>query len=490
MKRLAIKEEMARSGVRFGTSGARGLVSSMTDELCVTYALAFLQHLSDSDQLREGSSLCLGGDRRPSTPRILRALGAAAKHYGIAVDDQGLLPSPALVLHGMKKANPTIMVTGSHIPEDRNGLKFTTAKGEIDKDDEKGMLAQIVELPDWFDEDGSLTEELEAPKTNSKATESYEERFTEAFPSGCLKGMRLGVFGHSAVGRELMVRLYERMGAEIIQLGFSESFVPVDTEAIRAEDVRSAKKWAKDERLDAIVSTDGDSDRPLLADEKGTWFRGDIAGIHTARFLRADAVSTAVSCNTALELSGFFPRVERTRIGSPYVIEGMEKLQKKGASGVVGYEANGGFLQLSPLAVRDGGELSPLPTRDPTIVHLALLLSAREAGVPLSRLNEALPQRVTASGRDQKFATERSMQLLQKLRAADSEKLAELIGLGTIDKVDNKDGLRLSLRTGEVLHLRPSGNAPELRCYAEAESDADANRLVEYGLSRAARLTP
>src|SRR5690606_595279 len=222
-------------------------------------------------------------------------------------------------------------------------------------------------------------------------------------------------------GREFMVRLYERLGANVVPLGFSDEFVPVDTEAIRLEDVVSAELWAKEFDLDAIVSTDGDSDRPLIADEKGAWFRGDVAGIHTARFLKADGVATPVSCNTALELCGEFAHTQRTRIGSPYVIDAMSYLEQQGAGRVVGYEANGGFLQQSRLTVPGGKELPPLPTRDPVIVHLALVLSAREVGIPLSRLNETLPRRVTASGRDQQFATERSAALLETLRAASFE---------------------------------------------------------------------
>jgi phosphomannomutase len=44
--------------------------------------------------------------------------------------------------------------------------------------------------------------------------------------------------------------------------------------------------------------------------------------------------------------------------------------------------------------------------------------------------------------------------------------------------------LRVTSDAGEILHLRPSGNAPELRCYAEADSPARAQALVAAGLER------
>lgn len=52
-------------------------------------------------------------------------------------------------------------------------------------------------------------------------------------------------------------------------LGRSESFIPVDTEAVSAETIRLMKAWAPEHGLDAIVSADGDGDRPLVADETG-----------------------------------------------------------------------------------------------------------------------------------------------------------------------------------------------------------------------------
>ncbi len=43
---VSIADLMARSGVAFGTSGARGLVSAMSDRVCFAYTQAFLQHLA------------------------------------------------------------------------------------------------------------------------------------------------------------------------------------------------------------------------------------------------------------------------------------------------------------------------------------------------------------------------------------------------------------------------------------------------------------
>ena len=296
--------------------------------------------------------------------------------------------------------------------------------------------------------------------------------------------MRLGFYEHSSVARDLLRDILEGLGAQVISLGRTDQFVPIDTEAVAEVDIRRARDWAVEHRFDAILSTDGDADRPLLGDERGDWLRGDVVGILCAQYLGARAVATPVSSNTALEKCGAFERIARTRIGSPFVIAGMEQLAAEGATNIVGFEANGGFLLGSRLE-KAGRALEPLPTRDAVLPILALLAMAREQGVPVSRLATGLPPRYTASDRLQNFPTEQSRALLASLAgstAALTEFLAPL-GLAAAG-LDQTDGLRVTLANGEILHLRPSGNAPELRCYAEAENQERANELAKAGLAR------
>ena len=59
--------------------------------------------------------------------------------------------------------------------------------------------------------------------------------------------------------------------------------------------------------------------------------------------------------------------------------------------------------------------------------------------------------------------------------------------MGKLTSVDQTDGARLTFDTGRVLHIRPSGNAPELRCYVEAEGEAEATGILEEALVNLAR---
>jgi len=469
-KLVFIESVMQTSGVRFGTSGARGLVSEMTDEVCYAYAAAFLQAVAI-----DAKAIVLGHDLRPSSPRISAACAAAIQATGRQVVYAGALPTPALAFYAEQIGAPAIVVTGSHIPFDRNGIKFYRADGEISKADELAISHAQVEVP-------SSVVLAELSSADARVNQTYVQRYVDFFGASSLAGAKVAVYEHSSVARDILRVIFEGLGATVISLGRADIFVPIDTEAVRAEDVAQAKLWAQQQQFDILVSTDGDADRPLIGDETGDWLRGDVAGILCAQFLHAQVVVTPVSSNTAVEKCGAFAQVIRTRIGSPYVIAGMESAVTSGA--VVGYEANGGFLLGSEI-VRNGRHLAALPTRDAVLPMLALLCLARERGCPVSQLAATLPARFSASDRLQNFATERSAALLAQLLVS-PKLLAETLAptAGALSHIDQTDGLRVTFENGDIVHLRPSGNAPELRCYAESATAQTAKILCDACLEK------
>lgn len=476
---ISIETLMKESGVTFGTSGARGLADAMTDRVCYLYTKAFISHCEKTYPGKR--VMAFAGDLRPSTPRILRALHAAVADSGWESIYAGQIPSPAIALYGIEEQIPTIMVTGSHIPDDRNGIKFNHPFGEITKRDESQMTSLSVSRDEsLFDSEQMLKAAPELPALNPEPEARYISRYLDFFGSKALSGLSVGVYQHSAVGRDILFQILEGLGAYVKPLGRSETFIPVDTEAIRAEDAAFAREQIKN-GFDSIVSTDGDSDRPLISDESGEWLRGDVLGILAARELGIEAVAVPVSCNTALEKSGSFKKIVRTRIGSPFVIEGMQELAKEFSS-VAGYEANGGFLLQSDLR-KDGKTLKALPTRDAILPIVVMLLAVRTSRENISDLLGSLPPRFTMSDRLKNFPTEKGRQLVQKF--SDISFAEEVFGKlsGKIVATDSTDGWRMTFDSGEVIHLRPSGNAPELRCYVEADSFQRAEELNREALA-------
>jgi phosphomannomutase len=455
---------IAESGIAFGTSGARGLVTQFTPDVCAAFTVAFIAGMKRNFSFNQ---VAIAIDNRPSSHAMAMACAGALQQLDIDVVYYDVVPTPALAYVAQEDAIPAIMVTGSHIPFDRNGLKFYRPDGEISKADEQVIITEQVEFTELCD--------LPVLTASNSAAEAYITRYTSLFDTQWLTGKRIGIYEHSSAGRDLYYRIFEKFGAEVIALERSDKFVPIDTEAVSAEDTLKAIQWSKEHNLDAIFSTDGDGDRPLMSDEKGNWLRGDILGLLSAEALNIEALAVPVSCNTAIELSNKFTHVERTKIGSPYVIAEFANLAKKFKS-VAGFEANGGFLLGSDVQV-NGRPLKALPTRD-AILPAIMLLAAAGDGV-ISTLINTLPQRFTYSDRIQNFATEKSQAIIRKGKT-DPTILLIKMGFEKVDikSVDETDGLRITLKDGRIAHLRPSGNAPELRCYAEADSYHQANDCV------------
>jgi len=495
----------------FGTSGLRGLVSEMTDLEVYVNTRGFLEYLLDRREIYRGDPVSMAGDLRPSTERILGSVARAIGDAGFRADYLGRIPSPALLWSALSQRRASVMVTGSHIPFDRNGVKFARPAGEVLKTDEAGILKAVAGVRAWeyarkgaespFADDGMILPERarSLPPLSSAGSESYTRRYLDFFPEDGLSGKRVVVYQHSAVGRDLLVGILRGLGAEVLPMERSESFIPIDTEDISDERLRELERLASVARdtlgrIDAIVSTDGDSDRPLVVgiahDGKVQFEGGDLLGILVAEYLRADAVVVPVSASDAVDL-WFGPRgvpVRKTRIGSPYVIEGMEELLARGGfRRIVGFEANGGFLTGSDLEL-GGRWLAALPTRDAVLPILAVLHLAAEKERSLPELFSELPPRFGKAGLIDGFPPRASRALLKRFSSETAVRelssfFTPKLGFGKVARCDLTDGIRLYFEGGDIAHIRPSGNAPQLRIYAVAGTQERANEIVRFALA-------
>ena len=166
---------------------------------------------------------------------------------------------------------------------------------------------------------------------------------------------------------------------------------------------------------------------------------------------------------------------------------------------VAGYEANGGFLLQTDLTweFADGTRTLPaLPTRDALLPMLAVMVRVREERMCVVDLLKKLTRRFTLSDRLKEFPTEiskaklaeiREQKLGQKLFGALTAKPSRFAKPdangnmpapfhGDIVSIDETDGYRMEFDSGDIVHLRPSGNAPEFRCYVET---GDKERSAE-----------
>lgn len=461
----------------FGTSGLRGLVTDLTPETVQAYTAAFIRVCP------VGPHLFVGRDLRASSPRIAGDVVRAGLRAGVNVTDCGAVPTPALALAAQSAGAAAIMVTGSHIPADRNGLKFYVPGGEISKSDEAAIAAaRDCAAAKGPGQGASMPGRMIAAPD---AAAAYQARYVAAYGPQALAGMRLGIYQHSSVARDLLVGVVAALGATPVPLAPSARFVPMDTEAVDGEMQTQLQNWCAAHRLDAILSTDGDADRPMLTDATGRLVPGDVLGVLTAQALGADVVCTPISSNSMVGQIAGFRAVHLTRIGSPFVLAAMKAAQK-GAAKVVGFEANGGFL-LGFTAQAPMGPLAPLMTRDALLPMIAPLAAARAARGDLGRLVRDLPQRFTMAGRLAGVSGGAGAAFVARLGRDAAARAEFLAPMGVEGWVDRTDGLRIHLAGGDIVHLRPSGNAPDFRIYTEADSGAKAGAMLATALEQVRR---
>lgn len=483
----------------FGTSGLRGLVTDMTDLECYINAAGFIRFLEHADRFAKKSKIYLGGDLRHSTPRIMRAMHQAITDAGHEAVYMGLIPTPALAYFALQKGAPCIMVTGSHIPDDRNGIKFYKTEGEVLKEDELGIQEAVAAVraevyaaePNMFTPEGMLTQPPVLPPADPAAGQMYVRRNIEVFDHRTLAGKKIVFYEHSCVGRDMLPQLLTDLGATVVKVGRSEKFVPIDTENVTPDD-RAYFKVLAQQHPDAfaIVSADGDADRPFVIDETGVFHRGDVLGAVVADWLKADFAAYPVSASDAVDkhLTERGVKWQHTRIGSPYVITVMDEALRANYQRVVGWEVNGGVLLGSDILV-GGKTLKALPTRDAFLPIVGALKMAADSNIKVSQLFAALPQRFTQAGLIDNFPPPVYRAILDTY-LPDSPQHREQLGryftqkdgFGAITQINGLDGVRIYFDSGDVAHIRLSSNAPQLRMYSVAGSQERADEIVDIAI--------
>ncbi len=545
--------------LKFGTSGRRGYVVDLTQLEVYLNALAELEYLQslrrEEGAISRGDSFYYAYDLRPSSTafvpeekgrgELAQTIERAIRDAGMSPVNLGAIPTPALTYYGLLHGKGSIMITGSHIPFERNGYKLNTSRGELLKKDEEPIGVRVETLRrrlyeeppsrSLFNEQGMFKAgHQELSPVNDDGRQAYIARYLDFFAGRDLTGLRLLAYQHSAVGRDILVEILGAFGAEVVPAGRSDTFVPIDTENIDTEQLSKicalvSEAASEHGSIDAVVSTDGDSDRPLVlgvdspkVSPEVRFFGGDLVGMVVAEFLEVDGVVVPISCNDAVDLGNLRHLLEpKTRIGSPFVIAGMEKARTKGKKRICGWEANGGFLLGSDIT-SDDRVLRALPTRDALLPILSVLFAAKERRVNLAGLFRQLPARFSKAALLKKFPRSRALQIVGRftsshpgvnevvleekgVRLLDSEGreiqdaahgresliairselssfFPAVLGFGRVVKVNYTDGVRIYFANGEIAHVRPSGNADEFRIYAVADTQARADEIARLGV--------
>ena len=272
-------------------TGVPGEPLSLREEEAKEIAIGFIIWLSDKLGKRpEDMTLAIGRDPRTSGPRLLDGLMDGFGEYGCKVYDFGYASTPAMFMATVFedfKCDGTVMITASHLPYNRNGFKFFTRDGGLNKKD----ITQILEYA--ADKDAQIAKIGEPPRagmqTHRLGKLVFEAEKNDIMTPYCeflkkliidgvgageqpLEGMKIVVDAGNGGGGFYATRVLKPLGADISASQFLEPdgmFMnhapnPEDKEAINAISLQTVGSGA-----DLGLIFDTDVDRSAAVDSCG-----------------------------------------------------------------------------------------------------------------------------------------------------------------------------------------------------------------------------
>lgn len=431
----------------FGTSGIRGPADTLfTQKFSFDLGRTFAKFLRNHG---ENGAVAIGMDPRNSSPEISKAIQEGLAFEGRNIIDEGAtsVPSMNYILLVDDNYNGAIMVSGSHIKAELNGVKFFFDKAEISKENEK----EIESIYETLSKESKDSEHKVISRIENRAKEEYIERLVRLANSNYPK-WRVVIDAGDGAQSDIMPQILSRLGLRVIEQNttLQGEFFARDTEV--EKDFLNLITRVIKEGADFGVGYDSDGDRVIFVDENGNFIPGDYTGALVAKSIKENTVVTPINSSQVIDNIG--KRVVRTKVGSPYVVAAI----KENNAGF-GYEANGGGIFPDMLS-RDGGRM--------TIEVLNILSRSH---LTLSRLIAELPRFYIV--RDK---VEYKWDLKDEIIA---EAKREFKGI----RIEELDGLKVWLDKSTWILFRSSLNAPEFRVFAESKDEEVSKKLLVKGIS-------
>lgn len=433
----------------FGTDGIRGIASRapLDPESLVRLGKAIATvFLKKSGKHR----ILIGKDTRLSGYMIETSLAAGITCMGADVQLVGPLPTPGVAyLTKSMRADAGIVISASHNPFEDNGIKIFSTDGFKLPDELEYELEQLME-PGVLDGKCAEPSEIGKAARIDDAVGRYTVYLKGCFPRECsLDGIKMGLDCGNGAGYVVAPQTFRELGADVTARGVSPNGRNINAGfgSLYPDVVR---KLVQELNLDFGLSLDGDADRAIIVDDKGTVLDGDMTlaicalDLHERGLLEPKVVVSTVMSNLGLEklLSRHGIRVIRAQVGDRYVLEEMLRLKAK-----LGGEQSGHTIFSDYSTTGDG-----------ILTALMLLSVMCRTGRKLSELGAAY---------------QRFPQKLINVRVAQKPPLESLPKVSaTIREVEKELG-----ESGRIL-VRYSGTENKARVMVEAEDESECERLA------------
>ncbi len=465
--------------------GVKGEPVNLTPQVVFRLGQAFVYWLKRAGNKSRGLTVSVGRDSRLSGPELTKELVEGLTSAGADVLDFGLASTPAMFMStrlGDRPADGAIMLTASHLPYNRNGLKFFTAGGGLDKAD----ISSILDLA----ENAEMVSETKGAQSSYDFMAVYsdflvglvrrEVNHPQHFETP-LEGLKIVVDAGNGSGGFYAQRVLAPLGADVSDSQFLEPDGRFPNHVPNPEDTTamvSVSGRVKEAGADLGVIFDTDVDRAALVDNTGRPInRNALIALSSAMVLQEHPGSTIVTDSITSdglarfiqdELGGRHHRFQR---GYKNVINESIRLNSQGTESWLAIETSGHAALKENFFLDDGAYLATK-----LIVTLAKM---RAQGKKLTDLIENLSAPLES--------TELRLKINKEDFRAIGEQVIGELGLMAGSKNDwdlvpnNFEGVRVSCSSPEQkgwFLLRLSLHDPVLPLNIESEVEGGVQKIA------------
>jgi phosphoglucosamine mutase len=439
----------------FGTDGIRGTANifpMLPDTVTrIGQAMGYILRQQQSSSPSNIKKVVIGKDTRLSGYMIEQALASGLNSMGIYVQLVGPLPTPGIgYLTRTMRAAAGVVISASHNAFQDNGIKIFGPDGFKISDVMEKDIERLV-----FQED--LTKFLPPSRDvgRTRRIEDAQGRYIvfvkNTFPlEYTLDGLRVVLDTANGAAYKVAPAVFEELGAEVIHLGDNPNGININDKVGALYPAKLAEA-VLEFRADVGISLDGDADRVIMVDEKGSIVNGDhILGIcalfmKEKGLLKKDTLVVTEMSNFGLEkkMNEHGITVIKTGVGDKYVVE---EMRKNGYN--VGGEQSGHVIFLDHTTTGDG-----------CVAALSVLAVMKETGKKMSELSHLIVD---------------VPQVLINCRVKQRKELKEIPGytamIASVEKRLNGEGR---------VFVRFSGTEPVIRILVEGPDKIKINEFAE-----------
>ena len=375
-------------GKLFGTDGIRGEANRYPMDAATAFAVGQAATLV-LKKSHHTTKVVIGKDTRLSGYMLESALESGVTSMGGVPYLVGVLPTPGIAyITESMRADAGVVISASHNPYQDNGVKIFSGAGfKLSDQQEEEIEALIL--------GGKLPEMVASPHDMGRAyrledaTGRYIVFLKNTFPQTLsMEGLKIVLDTANGATYKVAPEAFAELGAEVTVIHNSPNGLNIN-ENCGSQHTGDLRKAVVENKADIGLAFDGDGDRLIAVDEKGSEITGDQIMIICASMLKAegrlknDLVVSTIMSNMGLSVAckkyGF--KNHAAKVGDRYVLEDMQRL-----GGVLGGEESGHVIFLEQHTTGDG-----------MLTAMQLLAAMLKAGRPLSemaKLMDVFPQKL------------------------------------------------------------------------------------------------